>query len=167
MNILIVYYSRTGLTKKACEKLLDLLSSESTSGNKVAIEQLIDHKKRSGAIGYTIAAKDAMVKSETEITPIEKNMDSYDHIILATPVWAFTMTPAMRTFIKNFAPENSDYSAICTMGGSGDKKTFADMEKILNKTFSHKLTLIDKNIDKTDEENYIKRIEDFVRQLKS
>src|SRR3989338_8550287 len=97
MKALIVYYSRTGTTKKVAEELADRLKADK--------EEIIDKKNRKGPIGYMIAGKDAMRKKLTKINELKKNPENYDLLVIGTPIWAFTMVPAIRTFlikIKNY-----------------------------------------------------------------
>ena len=60
MKTLIVYYSRTGLTKKIATHISETLKAD--------IDEIIDTKKRSGAIGYMSGGRDAMKGSLTNIT---------------------------------------------------------------------------------------------------
>ena len=55
---LVVFYSRSGTTRKVAEKITNLLKSD--------IEEDIDMKNRAGALGGFISAKDAALKRLTE-----------------------------------------------------------------------------------------------------
>ena len=48
---LVAYYSRTGTTKKVGEAIAKALKAD--------IDEIIDLKKRSGAIGWVVSGKDA------------------------------------------------------------------------------------------------------------
>ena len=71
---LIVYYSRTGITKKLAEALHDVIDSD--------IEELIDIKDRSGAIGYLLAGKEATLKKLTTIKEPKLNPANYDILLI-------------------------------------------------------------------------------------
>ena len=91
MKILIVYYSRTGVTKKVAEILQQKLNCDS--------EEIISVKDRKGPIGYMISGREAMQGTLAEIKPIISNPADYELVIIGTPVWAFTMSSPTRTFL--------------------------------------------------------------------
>jgi flavodoxin len=92
MKSLVVYYSRTGKTKLVAEAIAAELGSD--------IEEIIDLKNRDGKIGWMGATRDASSEKETQIAPPKKVPSDYDLIIIGTPVWAFNLTPAIRTYLK-------------------------------------------------------------------
>lgn len=124
MKILVVYYSRTGLTKNIAMMISDRLKAD--------LDEVIDQKDRSGAIGYMTAGKDAMKKELTTITYTRDSRD-YDMILIGGPVWAWTMSPAIRTYLD----KNSDALKIkkvaffATQGNNGAEKKFKAMEETL------------------------------------
>jgi flavodoxin len=90
-KILVVFYSRSGITKGVAEELAKGLNAD--------IEQIIDLKDRSGITGFVGGGKDATQKKMTAIGETKKNPADYDFIVIGTPVWAGTITPAIRTYI--------------------------------------------------------------------
>lgn len=130
---LIVFYSRTGTTKKVAWKILELFKSRKINCD---IEEIIDTKDRSGAIGYLFAGKDATLKSLTRIKKTKINLNKYDLIVIGTPVWAFTMSTPIRTYIsqnKASMKKSSWVAFFCTQGGSGSERTFKAMEELCGK----------------------------------
>ncbi len=92
MKSLVVYYTRTGKTKFVAQEIAAQLGAE--------IEEIVDQKKRGGKIGWIMAGKDASRKSLTEIAQTTKAPQDYDIIVIGTPIWAWSPTPAVRTYIK-------------------------------------------------------------------
>ena len=115
MRVLIVYYSRTGTTKKVAEILKQKLNCDS--------EEIIDTKDRKGPMGYMLGGRDAMKEILTEIKPIEKNPADYDLVIIGTPDWASNMTPAIRTYITAQKDKLKKVAFLVTYSGSGLEKT--------------------------------------------
>jgi flavodoxin len=106
MKILVVSYSRSGNTKKIAEQIAKKLDAD--------FDEVIDMKDRHRKIiGWLIAGKDAMAKEKTEIK-YKKDPTEYDLVIVGTPIWAWTMTPAIRTYLT----ENkfSEVAFFCTYG---------------------------------------------------
>jgi flavodoxin len=124
MKSLVVYYSRTGLTKKIAALISHELNAD--------MDEIIDKKKRSGPVGYMTGGRDAMKGVLTGIT-YARNPKDYDMIIIGGPVWAWTVTPAVRTYLD----QNSDALKVkkvaffATQGSSGSDKKFAVMEGML------------------------------------
>jgi len=91
MKSLVVYYSRTCTTKKVAQEITKALKSD--------IEEVIDIKNRKGHLGYLISGRDASMKRLTLIKPMQKDASKYDLVIIGTPVWAWDVTPAIRTYL--------------------------------------------------------------------
>jgi len=91
MKTLIVYYSRTGNTKIACEALQKELGCDSI--------EIKDMKNREGRWGYYTAAFGSIFGTHTKIDPTEFNLSPYAAIIVGSPIWAGKPSAAIRTFI--------------------------------------------------------------------
>ena len=156
MKTLVVYYSRTGTTKKVGEKLAKHL--------KCHFEEIIDLKRRSGAIGWMGAGKDAMKKKLTYIKDIKKDPKNYDLIIIGSPVWAGNVAPAIRTYILTNKPNIKKVAFFCTMGGSTGK-IFSEMEEIINIKPLGILSLKTKEVNNPGH-NYNNKINNFIKTIK-
>lgn len=154
MKTLVVYYSRTGTTKKIARDIRKEFNCD--------IEEIIDTKDRNGPLGYLMAGKDATLKKLTKIRT-KKDPSKYDLIIIGTPVWAFTMSSPVRTYISAFRDKFKKIALFCTMGGSGDEKTLKDMEILAKKFAKAKLSL--KTLD-VQNNNYMDKLKKFIKELK-
>lgn len=162
-KILIAFYSRSGVTRKACNTLVKILEG---LGISAVCEEIIDRKDRSGVRGYVIAGKDAAMKNSTEIAQLANNPAEFDIIVLAMPVWAFSMPPAIRAYVeqtKERLPQKM--AAICTEGSSGDKKTYADLEKLTARELLATVTLIDKKVRVDSAEDFVALLNVFAEKL--
>jgi menaquinone-dependent protoporphyrinogen IX oxidase len=135
---LIVYYSRTGYTRTVCEHLARRLGADA--------EEIIDQTDRRGAMGYLRAGKDATLKRLTPIGPVTCDPAEYDLVVLATPVWAFTLTPAIRTYIDEQGQAIRRAAFIATQNASGDQRTFRDLSELLGLDPVATLTLLTRDI---------------------
>lgn len=113
MNIAIVYYSYSGNTHKAAKVIEEILKSQNNSVKRLRIEAPQE------ARNFFIQCLKAASKRKTEITSIESDLSVYDLIILATPVWAREMVPAMRTYLEKASGLNGKKAAIFVTYGSG------------------------------------------------
>jgi len=157
MNALVVYYSRTGVTKKVAEHLAELLNAD--------VEEIVDLKDRKGPIGYVIAGKDASTKSLTNIRMLEKKPSRYDMIIIGSPVWAWALTPAIRSFVHQNKPflKGKRFAFFCTMGGNGDTQLFQQLEGLLEEKPEATLTLLTREVAKNEHQEKIRA---FVEKIK-
>jgi len=110
MKILAAVYSRSGHTLNLAKKITDELGAD--------LDIIVDKKNRKGIIGWFMAGKDAVMKKKTEIE-FSKNPKDYDKIVLGTPVWAGSITPAVRTYI--IQNNIKEVAFFCTFGGDAGK----------------------------------------------
>jgi hypothetical protein len=88
------------------------------------------------------ATQDASRGKETQIAPTTKNPEDYDLLIIGTPVWAFTLTPAIRTYLRNNDLSGKKVALFFTLGirlGQTVEKTKCLMP---NSQFANELTLM-------------------------
>lgn len=124
MKILIVYYSRTGITKKIAHALTEKL--------KCDVIPLIDHKNRNGPLGYLSCAAESATSERPMIEEVN-GLKEYDLVVIGTPIWAGTVCGPVRTFLHKYKKELSKVAFFCTMGVGGDKDVFWEMERIAGK----------------------------------
>lgn len=122
MKVLVVFYSRTGMTKKVAHAISKSLGSD--------LEELIDTKNRAGALGYLKSGQDATLKRLTKLQETKLDPAKYDLVIIGTPVWAATMSTPVRTYLHHNRDKLKKVAFFCTMGGSGDQKTLKHMENV-------------------------------------
>ena len=71
---LVVYYSRTGNTRKLAKIIAEKLKAD--------IEEIEDSTSRSGPLGWLRAGRDAGLKSLTKLKPLKKDPSNYDMVII-------------------------------------------------------------------------------------
>jgi flavodoxin len=159
MKTLIVYYSRTGVTKKVAEILKARLANLT---HNCDLEEITDTKNRQGPIGYMLSGREAMKKITPVIKPLTKNVADYDLVIVGTPVWAFTMSSPIRTFLTEQKDKFKKVAFFVTMGGSGQEKTFQNMAEIINQ---QPLATLDLKTVEVMKENIDEKINEYVAKL--
>lgn len=62
---------------------------------------------------------------------MRSDLYKYEVVFIGTPVWAWSVTPAIRTLLKenNFAGKK--VVLFCTMGCNGDKRAFKQLKELL------------------------------------
>ncbi|MFA5142143.1 MAG: hypothetical protein WC471_04195 [Candidatus Woesearchaeota archaeon] len=153
MKTLVVYYSRTGITKKVAGII--------AKDMKADIQEVHDLRNRKGIIGYILGGRDAVLKRLTPIKVDKKLPQKYGLVVIGTPIWA-GMSPAIRTYIIGNKGTFKNVAFFCTMGGSGDKKAFKGMAELIGRRPLATLTLNAKDM----KGDYHKKVADFVKRLK-
>lgn len=138
MKTLVLFYSRTGTTKKVAEKIATILGAD--------IEEISDNINRSGVRGYLISGKEAVLKKINKINPIIHNISDYDLVIIGTPVWAWTMSSPIRSLITEQKENFKQVAFFCTQGGEGNQGALSDMIKLSNKEPIAILSLLTKKV---------------------
>ncbi len=114
MKTAIVYYSYTGMTKKYVEKIKEKFDCE-----LIEIKPKQDIKVK-GYASYFVGGLKIAKKDTPELMDYSFNKDDYDLIILASPVWAYTFVPAMRTFLESEKIRGKKLALLMThRGGPG------------------------------------------------
>lgn len=155
MKILVAYYSKTGRTKKVAENLARNLNAD--------IDEIIDLKDRSGIKGWFVGCRDGVKEYLTEIKT-NKDPGKYDLVIIGTPVWAWNLTPAIRTYVTKFKKEIKKMVVFVTAGSSKPEKTVSNLEKIWGKKVEIFGGWIDTDFE--NKENCQKKTEAFLEKIK-
>lgn len=154
MKQLVVYYSRTGVTKTVGEELAKQLRCDA--------EEIISVKNRKGIIGYIISGKEAVLKKPAKIKEIKKDSSSYDIVIIGTPVWGHNMSSPIRTYLIKNKDKLKNVAFFCTMGSSGSQKTFNEMEKLSKKP----ITVLELKTAEVKSREYENKLKEFVKLLR-
>lgn len=154
MKTLVVFYSRTGTTKKVALEIANKLGAE--------IEEIKDTVNRSGVKGYLVSGRDAMKKRLTTLELTTKNPADFDLVIIGTPIWGWNMSVPVRTYITEKKGDFKKVAFFCTMGGTGDDKAFAEMEQIIGQKPVATLALLTRDVAKND---FAEKLEKFTAAL--
>ena len=124
-KILVVYYSKSGNTERVAKEIAAGLSAD--------VEKIIDKKSRKGLFGFILGGRDAMKKTTTDIEPGKSDPANYDLVIVGTPVWASSMTPAARTYIGKSKGKIKNFAFFETSGGTNAENILPGMEEAAGK----------------------------------
>ena len=92
MKTLVVYYSKTGTTKKVA---LDVIADRSCDFDELRYDE------KANSIDY------------------ERDPSEYDRLILLAPVWAFALATPMKKYIAEHKTNIKQYDLIVTCGSFG------------------------------------------------
>ena len=147
-KILVIYYSRTGVTKKLAMTIASHFPAD--------LEEIVDTKKRAGIIGYLMAGKDAAQKRQTKIQPLIHDPSAYDIVCIGTPVWDFTMSAAIRTFLTTYETKlPASLVFFCTQASSWADSAIQEMANIVGKKPITSIICSSKDITKDSYQDYV------------
>lgn len=155
MKALVIFYSRSGKTKKVAKKISALL--------KCDMEEIIDTRNRKGIPGFLSAGSDANMRRLTTLKDIKKDPSLYDLLIIGTPVWSSNISTPIRTYITLHKRELKNIAFFCTRLGSNAEKVFADMENICQKKPFALLELTSREVVRNMDNQ---KIDDFIKKIK-
>ena len=161
MKTAIVYYSMSGNTKYAADKI-----AEKIEADIIRIEPKKAYPDK-GAKKFIWGGKSAVMGEKPALQPYEFSVEKYDSIILGTPVWASNFAPPIRTFIKeNPAIRGKKLAVFTCFSGGGADKAIEKMKKYIGiKNFEAELILVDPKENRKAEDD--KKIDVFCQKLKT
>ena len=124
-KVLVVYYSKTGHTERVAKDVAASMNAD--------IEKIIDKKNRNGFFAFFTSGRDAMKKRTTDIEPLKKNPAEYGLVVIGTPVWAWNITPAIRTYLLMSKDKLKNTAYIITSGGTPAEKIVPFCEEVTGK----------------------------------
>lgn len=152
MKALVVYYSRTGNTRKIGQEIAKKINAD--------IDEIIDSKNRAGIWNWIFAGRDGMKKKLTQIK-YSKNPEKYDLIIIGTPIWV-SMAPAVRTYLSKNKDKIKKIAFFITSGSGKAEKTLLDLISI-SKSPIAVLSIREKDVKSN---NHTDKLNDFCKKIK-
>ena len=114
-KILIVYYSLTGSTRFIAESLKD--SIEADLLELKPIKELNPDK----GTKFMWGGAQSTMKKKPKLVPIEIDPFEYDLVILGTPVWAWNLSPPVRSFLSMHDLTEKKVALWTCSSGNGNK----------------------------------------------
>ncbi len=153
MKTLIVYYSRTNVTKDIANRLQKELDCD--------IEEITDGGKYDGRLGYMKGGMNASMGRTSDIDPISKNPSDYDLVIVGTPVWASNMATPVYTYLIKYNNQIKKMASFCTCISGGYEKALKKIAEVSGKTQISTMFLNAKDV-----KNPTEKINTFISNIK-
>lgn len=124
-RILIVFYSRSGTTRRIAEALAGEL--------KCDVEEIVDVRSRTSFLGIIRSLIEAMRQRPARIARAKLRPSSYDLVLIGTPVWAWSVASPVRAYLMEHGKNLPHVAFFCTLGNRGSERTFAQMQDLIGK----------------------------------
>lgn len=125
MKTLVIYYSLEGNTKFIAQKI-----AEATGADILELKLKKETVKPHSLSKYFWGGKQVMMKEKPELVPFEIDPDQYNLLFIGTPVWAWSYSPPLNTFLFESKMTDKKIALFCCHGGA-KSKTLENMEKKL------------------------------------
>ncbi len=122
MKILVVYYSYEGSTRLISETI-----AKAVKADLLEIKPEKEMKSR-GFMKFVWGGSQVVMGKKPALRPLARDPSEYDMIFIGTPVWNFSLTPPIKTFVEDHLPKGKKVAFFCSFDGNSGK-TFERMEK--------------------------------------
>ena len=125
MKTLVVFYSRKGSVRR-----LALQRAEELGADFLELETVTDV---TGPVGYVRCALKAVTGGSMPLFPYDKDVSSYDKVIIFSPVWADRPANPVMEFVKRERRNiyAADYVFVSMSGRIDEEKLALRLDKIL------------------------------------
>ena len=156
MKRLVVYYSLTGNTEEAAEKIGKALNAD-----LLRLETVKDMPK-SFAARMFVGGGQVAFNRIPELKPIDVDLAAYDEIILGSPIWNSKGVPAVNAFLKDKTAAAKVTSLFFSSGGGKVEKGLAAITKLLP-NLKNTVSLLDRKHENSKDNDA--KIEAFVKKI--
>lgn len=166
MKTLIVYYSLENHVKKLAEEL------SKRSGADLLQLHTVKPYPTGGASKFLVGGKSALAGETPKLQPYIFNADKYDCVVFASPVWASTFTPPIRSFVEENREKlnGKTLGGVLSYKGGGGDKAMTKLRQYLtgekDKTLSVEMLFVEPNTKNPHDENE-KKLDDLAALLKA
>jgi NAD(P)H-dependent FMN reductase len=155
-RILVIYYSRTGYTRRIAEKVAELVDAD--------LEEISEDRTRKGIVEFFRSAIEAYRARPARIHQPKRQPQDYDLVVFGSPVWAGHVSSPMLGYLDAHWTKITDHAVFFTVGGSDGAVALAQFAEAAGKKPKAELILTDKEID-TGTHRLL--VEQFAERLKA
>jgi len=159
-RILVVYFSSRNATKRVAEDIAAVLQAD--------IERIVENKTRKwGFFGFMLAGAASSFRMASPIVPPARDPASYEAVVVCTPIWAWNMTPPMRSWLRLNKGKLPRLTAYVTVSGNTDPdKVASAMAKESGRTPIAVAGFVDRDFEDGNRPLYLGKIRSIVDRLR-
>lgn len=116
---LVVYFSRTGTTRKLAHDIARALNAETA--------ELTEARTRGGVLGYLRSGFEATFRRLPPLRDFEDEAHGHALVVVGTPVWNANVCSPVRAFLRHHRGKFAKVAFFATMGGRGSERAFREM----------------------------------------
>lgn len=158
---LIIYFSRTGRTRRLAQRLAQLLDAD--------IEEIACPRYRLGLFGwwrYLRAGFNSVKGNLPRIGQLQHTPADYDLVVLGTPIWTSYPCLPMRALLDARPDMPNRIAGFLTYGGQSEPdKAFDMMAEMLGQPIEHRLAIMAEDVKLPDMDAKAARFADELQDL--
>ncbi len=128
MKKLVAYFSVSGVTKKAAERLAKITGADLFEIKPAVLYTSADLDWTNSKSRSTVEMKNP--DSRPEIAEKLNNMEEYDTVYIGFPIWWYVAPTIIDTFLESYDFSGKTLIPFATSGGSGMGKTVEVLKKV-------------------------------------
>ena len=159
-RILVAYFSQGSATKRVAEDLAVLLGAD--------LEQVIEAKPRKwGFFGFMGAGAASSFGRATPIAPPDRDPAGYEGVVVCTPIWAWHLSPPMRSWLRLNRGKLPPLAAYVTVSGDTQPdKVVAEMAKESGRQPATFAGFVDRDFEPGNRAQYLEKIGSIVERMR-
>ncbi len=158
MKRLVVYYSLSGNTEEAAKKIAEALDAD------LMRLETVKEMPKSFAAQIIVGGGQVMMKYVPKLKDYDKDINSYDEIILGSPIWNSKGVPAVNAFLEDKVAAGKVTSLFFLSGGGEVKKGLDAITKMLP-NLKNTVSLLDRKHENSKDND--KKTQQFIEKIKS
>lgn len=135
---LVVFYSRSGYTRKIAELLARALNAD--------VDEIREPRGRTGGLGYLRSVYEVLRGARPPILQPRHHPHAYERIVIGTPVWARHISSPVRSYLTRHQDDLKHVAYFCTYGGRGAEQVLNEMAQLLDRAPQATLSLTDREV---------------------
>lgn len=161
MKTLVVYYTRTGTTRRAALTVARCLNAD--------IEEIQEKADRRGMLGWIKSGYQGAREKTPSILPGKSRPCKYDLVVICTPVWAGKMASPVRSWIQvsglaGNKKKPARVACVSTSGGDSPGPVFENMQIALGRKLDISLGIREKEICTVKVQEEIEQFVEYLRR---
>jgi flavodoxin len=154
MDKLVVYFSREGKTRKVAESIAERINAD--------VIEITEQRNRRGVIGFLRSGRESVANKIPEIDPIMEDISKYELVVVASPIWAGSLSTPARAFLIQYGSQIKQAAYCCTMDSNEPEKALALMEELTGKP---PVAIAAFRSDNIKDDTYLGKLEEYVEKL--
>ncbi|WP_230947396.1 flavodoxin family protein [Burkholderia territorii] len=125
-KVLVVFYSRTGTTRRAASALAEMLDAD--------VEEIAVARDRAGPFGYLRSLVEAINQKPAEIVATQRDPAAYDLVVIGSPVWAGCVSSPVRAYLVANQRRLPRLAFFCSFAQRGADSALTQMRTLARKS---------------------------------
>lgn len=124
-SMLVVYYSYTGVSRRAAELL--------ASHHGWPLGEIRDVHPRAGATGTVRCVLDSLFSRRPAILYVGPEPGDFRTVVIVSPIWSYRLAGPMRSFIAEHASSIHRVAQVTTMNHGGASNAVGEVARLLRR----------------------------------